>query len=322
MSIPNTNEARIETSTACNAACVFCPWPTDDFTRKKEIMSLEDYKFYIDKLKDEMGNKINETTISGFGEAFLDKTLLDKMRYAKNKGYGIHVLTNGSLLDESKIDEMFDIGVMDLRVSLHTANPDSYGKILNYKGNKYTLEDILKSLNYAIEKVPDEIKIIITAHIVEENKDDVDGLIEEFGDRCELEIWYPHNWIYGKEYRDKTTPKILDTCGRPFTGPIQIQIDGDVIMCCFDFNNQMVLGNFKQQTLEEIFSLNNDNLFSTIYKHHTNGTCNESDLICKNCDQLFNNEEIVIYNNRDTNKKSRIQKTSTAFGVLEQGVHE
>jgi len=58
MSIPNTNEARIETSTACNAACVFCPWPTDDFTRKKEIMSLEDYKFYIDKLKDEMVDKI------------------------------------------------------------------------------------------------------------------------------------------------------------------------------------------------------------------------------------------------------------------------
>ena len=322
MSIPNTNEARIETSTACNAACVFCPWPTDDFTRKKEIMSLEDYKFYIDKLKDEMGNKINETTISGFGEAFLDKTLLDKMRYAKNKGYGIHVLTNGSLLDESKIDEMFDIGVMDLRVSLHTVNPDSYGNILNFKGNKYTLEGVLKSLDYAIENVPDEIKIIITADIVEENKDDVNGLIEEFEDRCELEIWYPHNWVYGKEYRDKTTPKILDTCGRPFTGPIQIQIDGDVIMCCFDFNNQMVLGNFKQQTLEEIFSLNNDNLFSTIYKHHTNGTCNESDLICKNCDQLFNNEDIVIYNNRDTNKKSRIQKTSTAFGVLEQGVHQ
>ena len=44
--IPNTNEARIETSTACNAACVFCPWPTDDFTRRKEIMSLKDYKFY------------------------------------------------------------------------------------------------------------------------------------------------------------------------------------------------------------------------------------------------------------------------------------
>ena len=50
MPIPNTNEARIETSTACNAGCVFCPWPTDDFTRRKEIMSVDDYKFYVDKI--------------------------------------------------------------------------------------------------------------------------------------------------------------------------------------------------------------------------------------------------------------------------------
>jgi len=167
--IPNTNEARIETSTACNAACVFCPWPTDDFTRRKEIMSLKDYKFYVDKLKHEMGDRINEITVSGFGEAFLDKTLLDKMRYAKNKGYGIHVLTNGSLLDKEKIDEMFEIGIMDLRVSLHTTNPDSYGKVLNYKGNKHTLEDVLKSLDYAIDNKPSETEIIITADIVEEN---------------------------------------------------------------------------------------------------------------------------------------------------------
>ena len=75
MAIPLTNEARIETSTACNAGCVFCPWPTDDFTRKKRIMPLSEYKFYVDKLKEEMGDTINEITISGFGEAFVDNSL-------------------------------------------------------------------------------------------------------------------------------------------------------------------------------------------------------------------------------------------------------
>ena len=50
-------------------------------------------------------------------------------------------------------------------------------------------------------------------------------------------------------------------------------------MCCFDFNNEMVLGNFKEQTLEEIFSTEEDNLFSKIHKHHTNGTCGSSDLL-------------------------------------------
>tara|TARA_Y100000310_G_scaffold274801_1_gene291048 strand:- start:2233 stop:3186 length:954 start_codon:yes stop_codon:yes gene_type:complete len=311
MPIPNTNEARIETSTACNAACVFCPWPTDDFTRKKEIMSLEDYKFYIDKLKDEMVDKIEEVTVSGFGEAFLDKTLLDKMRYAKDKGYGIHVLTNGSLLDEFKIDEMFDIGIMDLRVSLHTTNPDSYGNVLNYKGNRHTLEGVLNNLDYAIERKPNETEIIITADIVEENKNDVDKLVEDYGDKCSLEIWYPHNWIDTYEYRDYSSPLVHETCGRPKTGPIQIQVDGDVIMCCFDFNDEMILGNFRHQTLEEIFSLEEDNLFSKIYNHHEKGTCGESDLLCSNCDQLKLSGEVVIYNNRIEDKDDRVKRVTT-----------
>ena len=154
MPIPITNEARIETSTVCNAGCVFCPWPTDDFIRKKEVMSLEDYIFYVDKLKDEVGDTINEITVSGFGEAFLDRTLLDKIEYARSLNYGIHILTNGSLLDEYKIDRMYDMGIMDLRVSLHTINPDSYGKVLNYKSKKYTLENVLKNLDYAIKNKP------------------------------------------------------------------------------------------------------------------------------------------------------------------------
>ena len=308
MPIPNTNEVRIETSTACNAGCVFCPWPTDDFTRKKKIMSLDDYKFYVDKLKDEMGDKINEITVSGFGEAFLDKTLLDKIRYAKERGYGIHVLTNGSLLDERMIDEMYEIGILDLRFSLHTTNPDSYSQIMNYKENKYILEDVLNNLDYAIEKKPDKTEIIITADIVEENKDDVDKMVEKYGDKCSLEIWHPHNWVDTYNYRSEDLPVVHDTCGRPSTGPIQIQVNGEIIMCCFDFNNEMVLGNFKYQSLEEIFD---SELYWKINKHHTEGTCKKSDLLCANCDQLKLTGEVVIYNNRVLNGTERVKKVTT-----------
>jgi hypothetical protein len=145
---------------------------------------------------------------------------------------------------------------------------------------------------------------------VEENKKDVDGLIKEFEDRCILEIWYPHNWVYGKKYRDVTGAPLLSTCGRPASGPIQLQIEGDIIMCCFDFDNKMVLGNFKDQTLEEIYS---GPIFNNIYNHHDNGTCGKSDLICNGCDQLLDKSEIVIYNNRKfIDKGLRSQFTSTA----------
>jgi len=306
MSIPTTNEVRIETSTHCNAGCVFCPWPTDDFTRKKEIMSVDDYKFYVDKIRQELPDQITETTISGFGEAFTDPTLLEKIRYAKSTGIGVHVLTNGSYLTEEIIDELYEIGILSLRVSIHTTNEESYKKVMNYRSNRFTLDKVMKSMNYAIENKPKETEIVIPPIIVEENRNDVDKLIDDFGDKVSLEIWAPHNWVDKKDYRSKDTPLMHDSCGRPFSGPIQVQVDGDIIMCCFDFNNEMVLGNFKDQTLEEIYSLEEDNLFSEIHKHHSAGTCGESNLACNNCDQLKLTTDIIIYNNRGPTPEERI----------------
>ena len=182
---------------------------------------------------------------------------------------------------------------------------------MNYRSNRFTLDKVMKSMNYAIENKPKETEIVIPPIIVEENRNDVDKLIDDFGDKVSLEIWAPHNWVDKKDYRSKDTPLMHDSCGRPFSGPIQIQVDGDIIMCCFDFNDEMILGNFKYQTLEEIFSLDRDNLFSKIYKHHNDGTCGESDLLCSNCDQLKLSGEVVIYNNRVEDKEDRVKKVTT-----------
>ena len=198
--IPATNEVRIETSTSCNAGCVFCPHPTEDFTRKREVMSLSDYVFYLDKCLAELGDQIQETTFSGFGEIFVDKGVEEKIAYASSCGLDVHILSNGSMLTPSRIDKVFDAGIKDIRISLHTSNPDSYGKIMNYKSSKFTFESTIKNLNYAIDNKPENVDIIITADIVQENKNDVDKLVEDFGDKCSLEIWKPHNWVYGKEY--------------------------------------------------------------------------------------------------------------------------
>ena len=312
MPIPDINEIRIETSTACNAGCVFCPWPTDDFTRAKRIMSLDEYKFYIDKAIVELGDKLEETTVSGFGEAFVDKTIVDKIRYAAERGLGVHILTNGSMMTTEMVDEIYEIGVLDLRFSLHTINPLHYDKIMNYSNKKFELAEVLKIVDYAIAKKPNKTDVIVTADIVDINKDDIDDLIAYFDGRCYLEVWAPHNWVDWQEYRSKGEPNVHDTCGRPFNGPIQLQIEGDIIMCCFDFDNKMVLGNLKHQSLEEIYS---GDMFNKIAHHHLNGTCASSDLICKDCDQLKDKGDIMIFNNR--RDESGVDRVTTSLERLE-----
>ncbi|MHA1988540.1 MAG: radical SAM/SPASM domain-containing protein [Promethearchaeota archaeon] len=300
----NTNEARIENCTACNYKCKFCPYSTS-FTRKKEVMSLAIFKLIIDKLKKE-APQITDVTISGFGEAFLDKGLLEKIEYARKQNYNVYVLTNGSLLHPALIDKLFKLKIHSLRISLHTIKIKPYFHITGQY--KTIVTNILDLIDYAIEN-RGKTEITITADVIDENRDDVKDLIEYFKDEpVILEIWEPHNWINWGNYREGKIVK--KTCGRPFNGPLQIQVDGTINMCCFDYNGKLLLGNFLNQTLEEIF---NSEPYLTIKKHHEEGTIEQSNLLCAKCDQLIDpGKDIVVYNNKFS-KEERVGKTSTNF---------
>jgi len=302
--IPNTNEVRIETSTKCNYKCVFCPQHTSKFYRKKEIMSFELFKFLLDKIKIE-APFITDCTISGFGEPFTDSTIMEKIEYAKNNNYIIHVLTNGSLLSKKQLKKLFEIGINNLRFSLHAVSLVGFFDITNSSYENY--RKVLSNIKYAAFNKKNT-KIIVTTDIVEENKNEI-PLIKSLCNDWNidlLEIWKPHNWINTLAYRSGGLTR--KTCGRPFNGPLQIGVTANVIPCCFDYNERMILGNFKTQTLEEIF---NSEPYLTLKEHHLNGTIINSNLPCKNCDQLFPiDENNIIFNSR-FNKKERLKRVST-----------
>jgi len=306
--IPDTNEVRIEIATTCNAECVFCPHPTDEFTRTKRVMTTADYKFYLDKVLAAKGDAITDIGFSGFGEIFTDKNILEKLQYAHTKNRDIHVLTNGSLLTKELMDEMFKLNIADIRISIHTSIPDSYNKTMMFKNKKTNYFNVKSNIDYIINNKPDHMDLILTAVIDNSILDDVEQLIEDYDDKCYLEIWKPHNWVYGKDYRNVDRVALKKTCGRPFNGPIEVLNNGDVIMCCFDFNASMVLGNLKKQSLEEIYE---SDLFKKLVSTHTDGSCATSDLICNGCDQLHVTEDVIIHNNRVGDKEVRLSKTST-----------
>jgi len=298
-----TNEARIETCTKCNYRCKFCTHPTH-FTRKKEIMSLEIYRFIIDKLKIE-APYIHETTISGFGEAFLDPTIFEKIKYSRERGFLVHILTNGSTLDENQIDILFDTAVEDIRISLHSIDTDNYCKITGASPVQH--KKVLKNIEYIINN-KECTRLVITIDVIDINKDEIDNIIEMYSDRVDLlEIWRPHNWVDILDYRKG--PIVKNSCGRPINSPLQIQVDGTINMCCFDYNGILLLGDFMTQTLEEIF---NSDAFIDLKKQHIDGTLAESNYICKNCDQRRDQQDAVIYNSKFSGD-DRLNRTSTNY---------
>ena len=109
-----------------------------------------------------------------------------------------------------------------------------------------------------------------------------------------LEIWKPHNWTDGRDYRKVSQKK--KTCGRPFSGPIQIQSDGKMIVCCFDYNGVLTVGDTHKESIADILK---GKKFNEIRRKHESGDL--TGLICLTCDQLNEGNDQLLYSSIDKN---------------------
>lgn len=307
--IPENREIRIEVTTKCNYNCLICP--RSKLTRKLEIMEFDMFKFLLDKVLNE-SEQYSICTFSGFGEPFIDIGIMDKIRYARKKKLDVLLLTNASLLTVDKFKMLDDAGVSSIRVSFYGDSPEAYNKMHNIKKEGY-FEEIKERL-VQICRIKKNTKILFTYNIHEGiNRVDAQRWIKFWTGKVDLlEVWRPHNWVDGKGYRAVQAQK-EKTCGRPWKTPLQVQVDGTVNMCCFDFNGQLTLGDLKKQTLREIFS---SPLFHKIAQCHSSGDFDGSGLICEHCDQRNSDKSDVMVYNSKFQINERVGMISTTYNTL------
>lgn len=307
--IPKSNDMRFEVTTRCNYNCVICPH--GELTRKIETMSFGLFRKILDNILEET-DQYDTLSFPGMGEPLLDETLDKKIEYAKKKKLNILILTNGSMLSVDRFKTLEDLGVASIRISFYGNDPDSYSRVHGVS-NKTIFSTVRDNLT-KISKIKKRTKLLLTFNLVEGANDEcVNAWIEYWKDKADLiEAWRPHNWVDGKDYR-KVQAKLLPTCGRPFGGPLQIQADGTVNMCCFDFDGKLTLGDLKKQTLEEIFS---SPLYRKIEGCHASGKFEGSGLICGGCDQRNAVKSDAMIFNSKFDIEERLKMTSTTYSKV------
>lgn len=306
--IPKNNDMRFEITTMCNYNCIICP--REKITRKIETMSLDLFKELFCKIVLET-DQYDTLTFPGMGEPLLDRTLDKKIEYAKrrNNRLSILLLTNGSLLTPQRFKELENLGLTSVRISYYGNSPETYSKIHGVK-NKDMFHRVRDNL-VEISRIKKTAELLLTFNVVDGSND---GSVKEWINFWEekvdlIEVWRPHNWVDGRSYR-KIQKEKLKTCGRPFRGPLQVQVDGTVNMCCFDFDGKLTLGDLKTQTLKEIFS---SPLYKRIVKYHKIGNFEDSGLICAGCDlRNADKSDVMIYNSK-FDIKERVKMTSTTY---------
>ena len=338
-------EIRIEPTNRCNYSCVMCPRETHD--RAQGVMPFGFYKSVVDEVI-AMGAK--QITLTNFGEPFIDPGLEDKIQYASDNGLGTYIISNASLLHQPSRSELADglktavdevitkgraviaSGLAELRLSFYGTKPDIYEKVM--RGGKFwqtrkNIEEfrVLRekfgrkgiSPTRKIETLLPEISIYYLD--LPENHGDLEEFLDFTRDLADyIEVWKPHNFGLGKEneYREIEAAKPLHSCGRPQTGPVQINWQGIVVPCCFDYNQDIPLGNVALQTVEEVLRAGP---YQELKRCHIEKTFADVPY-CHRCDQLreHNNALVVSTNPRHKGRSMEsIMKSPNTRPEFEMG---
>lgn len=302
-------EVRIETTNRCNANCICCS--RDKMTRTQATMPLDHFKNLVDQSK-----KLHAKLVSpfGFGEPFMDKEISAKVEYCTSKKMDTFLTTNGSLVNMDRARSILDAGLGHIRFSVHAIFPYDYETV--HAGLKWqnTIRNILNFIDIRNIKYK-SCKVSISAMPLSgESVLDFKKMWLRQVDW--LEVWYPHNWIDEKRYRcNYSTADRRKTCGRPEFGPVQINADGKMIVCCFDTDAKMVIGDTYKNTIEEIL---NGPRMAEIRQIHRRNADNDRTLPCHNCDQLNHKKRVLLFSSRDS-KESVSCTSSLKFELTKTG---
>lgn len=272
-------------------------------TRKKTIMPNEHFAYLVDQAKD-LGAKT--ISVFGYGEPLMDPGIVEKIRYCKEKGLDTFITTNASLLSLQMSFDLLKAGLSHIRFSVHGIW-DNYEKV--HQGLKF--DKVSRNIaNFMAIKLKRYPFVRVGVSVIPMNGEDIEA-IKDHWKGFELEIWKPHNWLNGRNYR-RLTKKRKKTCGRPQSGPVQIQADGKVIPCCYITNADIILGDTYKKTIKEILK---SDAYNELRQKHTTG--NLAGLVCNSCDQLNIGDSPLLYSTIDSS--CEIGKTSsTKFKLKEK----
>jgi radical SAM protein with 4Fe4S-binding SPASM domain len=243
----------IGTTNLCNAECIMCPHSR---LNKMGTMNMKLYKKIIDNCEK---LKIKVITLSFFGEPFLDKEIIEKIKYAKEKGMLVAFYSNASLLNEELAKKIVESGLDGITISFDGYSRETYEKIRKKLKFGIVKKNILNLIETRKKMKKNNPKINLVLVELEENKREIKQFYREWEKKVDsINIINMRNWA--NDIKKEGTKESFHFNKKMKRKPCAliwqkmiVDWNGDVVLCCDDWNHSTVLGNLKKQTIEEIW---------------------------------------------------------------------
>jgi len=226
---------QFESSTSCNAKCIFCP--RYEMTRPMGVMS--DALFHkIIKEGKEMGVKHFYPFLNG--EPFIFPRIYKWLDYMEKEKVWVSLYTNAEFMDVDRLVKYKNIYFINC--SLNAATKEIYDKIMRgcdfYKAKK-NIGDLIKKSSFRIR-----VSMVVNEENAHENR----MFRKMWGKNAKVSYYL--NWA-GKRHSLFESKGIKKPCYH-LLNFITILWDGRVALCCMDYNGNVILGDLNKQSLKEI----------------------------------------------------------------------
>lgn len=268
-------QARIENTNLCNATCTMCP--RESLSRPKGVMPFE----HFEKLVRECAEKgLKELHLQGFGEPFIDKDIIRKIRLAADLGIPhLFMVTNASLINESIAEGIVKSGLHKIKISFYGTNAKEYEAI--HKPLKYEIvrENIrrLAGIKRALKSKTPKIAVQYIGRWYRFPK-----FFFQWIRYATPQVNTLHNYGYGRKFVEVNTENDDRLCPMVARPIMQILWDGRVVPCCYDFNAKYVFGNALETSIEQVWNSPEYEMFRDVHRLRDF----KKIPMCLNCDKL------------------------------------
>lgn len=245
VSLPNfPRMVDVELTNRCNYKCVMCPTGQGKIDRPKGDMS----KDIIRKVLDELGKHKTPVRYIRWGEPMLAKNFMYAVVAAKSRGILCHVNTNGSLLDKGMAHFLIDSGLDSIKFSFQGANAKGYKEFRI----ENVFDDLIGKIKHLYRLRRQEKKSNPFIQVGTTVTSEPESIIQSFREGFEkiADAVYVSKTMDLQEKRDVRT---LCECPEVFD-KLSVDWDGTVTACCGDYDNHMVVGDIRENTLESIWA--------------------------------------------------------------------
>lgn len=253
----------VELTNTCNFKCLMCPTGNFSQERKKGLMQDEVYFEIMNNIR------LRKTPLRfiRWGEPTLHPRFINYISMAKKEGITCHINTNGSLLNREKITELIDTELDSIKFSFQGVDAKSYSEMRNIDFYPDLIEVI--ELFHSIRGDRAKPYIHVSTTVTYEDAKTIQRFIAEVEkitdlvtvgrtvlERINIEKTKLSQkdvdvikWLKKQESVVKKRPECPEVFDK-----LSINWDGSVSACCSDYDNKMIIGDIKSQSLEEIWN--------------------------------------------------------------------